>query len=282
MIYRLASRSMARQVLAFGTVSLATYSLARPAYLDGPLDKLKETASDIKDKVKSVSPLKPESPAGIPGARTSHNPSTSMNHGQTAGESDFDQADPLVSAQKKRQKGSNNETDNDAKKGTAKLGGGTGAKISSGHSKDGEGKRVPNHDDIKPSSKPEKSTSDKRPSSPTGDAARKASTGAGAGLTSAVSSGMEQKEQEASKEEAFNEETGEINWDCPCLGGMAHGPCGEDFKSAFSCFVYSKEDPKGSECLDKFKAMQACFAEHKEIYGDLAADSETPEGKIVE
>ena len=63
---------------------------------------------------------------------------------------------------------------------------------------------------------------------------------------------------------------------------MAHGPCGEDFKSAFSCFVYSKEDPKGSECLDKFKAMQACFAEHKEIYGDLAADSETPEGKIVE
>ena len=25
----------------------------------------------------------------------------------------------------------------------------------------------------------------------------------------------------------------EINWDCPCLGGMAHGPCGEEFKAAF-------------------------------------------------
>ena len=29
---------------------------------------------------------------------------------------------------------------------------------------------------------------------------------------------------------AYNEETGEINWDCPCLGGMAQGPCGETFK----------------------------------------------------
>ena len=52
---------------------------------------------------------------------------------------------------------------------------------------------------------------------------------------------------------AFNPETGEINWDCPCLGGMAHGPCGEEFRAAFSCFVYSQEEPKGIECIDKFK-----------------------------
>ena len=31
---------------------------------------------------------------------------------------------------------------------------------------------------------------------------------------------------------------GEINWDCPCLGGMATGPCGQEFKDAFSCFHY--------------------------------------------
>ncbi|KAK5264005.1 Oxidoreductase, partial [Exophiala xenobiotica] len=31
-------------------------------------------------------------------------------------------------------------------------------------------------------------------------------------------------EEEAQSEGAFNPETGEINWDCPCLGGMAHGP----------------------------------------------------------
>jgi len=31
---------------------------------------------------------------------------------------------------------------------------------------------------------------------------------------------------------------GEINWDCPCLGGMASGPCGQEFRAAFSCFHY--------------------------------------------
>jgi intermembrane space import and assembly protein 40 len=60
-------------------------------------------------------------------------------------------------------------------------------------------------------------------------------------------------EQEADQQGAFNPETGEINWDCPCLGGMAHGPCGEQFKEAFSCFVFSKEEPKGMDCIDKFK-----------------------------
>lgn len=60
---------------------------------------------------------------------------------------------------------------------------------------------------------------------------------------------------EADSQGAFNPETGEINWDCPCLGGMAHGPCGEEFKAAFSCFVYSNEEPKGIECIDKFKLV---------------------------
>lgn len=63
----------------------------------------------------------------------------------------------------------------------------------------------------------------------------------------------EELQEEAGQQAAFNPETGEINWDCPCLGGMAHGPCGEDFKAAFSCFVYSEEEPKGIECIDKFK-----------------------------
>lgn len=51
--------------------------------------------------------------------------------------------------------------------------------------------------------------------------------------------------------------TGEINWDCPCLGGMAHGPCGEEFKAAFSCFVYSTEEPKGMDCIEKFKFVHS-------------------------
>ena len=65
--------------------------------------------------------------------------------------------------------------------------------------------------------------------------------------------GIEGLEAEADQQGAFNPETGEINWDCPCLGGMATGPCGEEFKAAFSCFVYSKEEPKGMDCIDKFK-----------------------------
>ncbi len=60
-------------------------------------------------------------------------------------------------------------------------------------------------------------------------------------------------EEEAGQQGAFNPETGEINWDCPCLGGMAHGPCGEEFKAAFSCFIYSDEEPKGMDCIDKFQ-----------------------------
>ncbi|XPT01161.1 Oxidoreductase [Ascochyta lentis] len=102
--------------------------------------------------------------------------------------------------------------------------------------------------------------------------------------------GIEGLEAEADQQGAFNPETGEINWDCPCLGGMATGPCGDEFKAAFSCFVYSKEEPKGMDCIDKFKDMQNCFRQYPEIYGseidsdsdddmtaDAAADVSTPD-----
>lgn len=72
----------------------------------------------------------------------------------------------------------------------------------------------------------------------------------------------------SSQAAAFNPETGEINWDCPCLGGMADGPCGEEFKAAFSCFVYSEAEPKGIDCVERFRDMQTCFRKHPDIYGD--------------
>ncbi|KAI8453028.1 hypothetical protein BY996DRAFT_2919377 [Phakopsora pachyrhizi] len=72
---------------------------------------------------------------------------------------------------------------------------------------------------------------------------------------------------DSAEQSAFNPETGEINWDCPCLGGMAHGVCGEQFKAAFSCFVYSDQEPKGVECIDKFKLMQDCFKDHPDETG---------------
>lgn len=67
---------------------------------------------------------------------------------------------------------------------------------------------------------------------------------------------------------AYNPVTGEINWDCPCLGGMAHGPCGPEFREAFSCFVFSEDEPKGINCVEKFKHMQDCFRAHPEVYAD--------------
>lgn len=76
------------------------------------------------------------------------------------------------------------------------------------------------------------------------------------------------EDTESADQGAFNPETGEINWDCPCLGGMAHGPCGMEFRAAFSCFVYSEAEPKGMECVEKFKTMQDCFREHPDVYGE--------------
>lgn len=49
---------------------------------------------------------------------------------------------------------------------------------------------------------------------------------------------------------------------------MATGPCGEQFKAAFSCFVYSEAEPKGVDCVELFKVMQDCFREHPEVYGE--------------
>jgi intermembrane space import and assembly protein 40 len=55
---------------------------------------------------------------------------------------------------------------------------------------------------------------------------------------------------------------------------MAHGPCGEDFKAAFSCFVFSEAEPKGMDCIDKFQHMQDCFRKYPEIYGAELQDEE--------
>ncbi|KAF8897033.1 hypothetical protein CPB84DRAFT_1825573 [Gymnopilus junonius] len=76
---------------------------------------------------------------------------------------------------------------------------------------------------------------------------------------------------------AFNPVTGEINWDCPCLGGMAYGPCGEEFREAFSCFVYSDAEPKGINCVEKFQNMQNCFRAHPEVYADEIMDDDEEE-----
>ncbi|KAG2078872.1 hypothetical protein BDR04DRAFT_1146565 [Suillus decipiens] len=88
---------------------------------------------------------------------------------------------------------------------------------------------------------------------------------------------VEAPSEEQSSGGAYNPVTGEINWDCPCLGGMAHGPCGPEFREAFSCFVYSEKEPKGIDCVEKFKAMQTCFREHPDVYGEEIMDDDEDE-----
>lgn len=72
---------------------------------------------------------------------------------------------------------------------------------------------------------------------------------------------------------------GDINWNCPCLGGMASGPCGSQFKEAFSCFHYSKEEVKGSECIDNFRNMQECMQKYPELYPQEEDKESTSQGE---
>ena len=90
----------------------------------------------------------------------------------------------------------------------------------------------------------------------------------------------ESLQQEAAQQGAFNEETGEINWDCPCLGGMAYGPCGQEFRDAFSCFVYSDKEPKGIDCIENFEKMQTCFRAHPEVYASEIEDDENTQREL--
>ncbi|KAE8378480.1 hypothetical protein BDV26DRAFT_261514 [Aspergillus bertholletiae] len=126
---------------------------------------------------------------------------------------------------------------------------------------------LPTLDSIKPRIREERESAARKPDAEQAPA-QELSLGEGSVMS------PQELEEEAGQEAAFNPETGEINWDCPCLGGMAHGPCGEEFKAAFSCFVYSEEEPKGMDCIEKFKGMQDCFRKYPEVYGAELEDDE--------
>ena len=50
------------------------------------------------------------------------------------------------------------------------------------------------------------------------------------------------------------------------------GPCGVEFRDAFSCFHYSTEEPKGKDCLEKFSTMQECMKEYPELFEEKKKD----------
>ncbi|XP_067941147.1 mitochondrial intermembrane space import and assembly protein 40-B-like [Watersipora subatra] len=82
---------------------------------------------------------------------------------------------------------------------------------------------------------------------------------------------------EPEEEEGLIKENGEINWGCPCLGGMATGPCGQEFREAFSCFHYSKEEMKGSECVELFQKMSECMSQYPDLYPENNDEEKTIE-----
>ena len=80
-------------------------------------------------------------------------------------------------------------------------------------------------------------------------------------------------------------EDGTINFECPCLGGMATGPCGVEFREAFTCFHYSEADPKGSDCIETFKEMSLCMSNFPGVYGSgdenvMNVSDEDSSGKV--
>ena len=58
---------------------------------------------------------------------------------------------------------------------------------------------------------------------------------------------------------------------------MKEGPCGDVFVAAYRCFLESKAEERGSDCLDQFQAMQACFVENADCAssppGSLASNT---------
>uniref|UniRef100_A0A182XHE8 CHCH domain-containing protein n=1 Tax=Anopheles quadriannulatus TaxID=34691 RepID=A0A182XHE8_ANOQN len=72
-------------------------------------------------------------------------------------------------------------------------------------------------------------------------------------------------------------ENGDINWNCPCLGGMAIGPCGNEFREAFSCFHYSQAQPKGSDCYEAFSTMNECMRNYPGVYKQNLNEDEDEE-----
>lgn len=64
---------------------------------------------------------------------------------------------------------------------------------------------------------------------------------------------------------------------CPCIDSMKEGSCGDPFISAYKCFLQSETEPKGMDCMEQFKSMQSCIAEHPEEYNMDDSDDESDE-----
>lgn len=72
--------------------------------------------------------------------------------------------------------------------------------------------------------------------------------------------------QDDSRPTQTKEELIEEALNCPCIASMKEGSCGQPFLAAYRCFLESETEPKGMDCMEQFKSMQACVADHPEEY----------------
>nr|CBG76418.1 OO_Ba0013J05-OO_Ba0033A15.5 [Oryza officinalis] len=62
--------------------------------------------------------------------------------------------------------------------------------------------------------------------------------------------------------------------DCPCVAELKNGPCGSQFVDAFSCFLKSTEEEKGSDCVKPFIALQDCIKINPEAFSKEILEEE--------
>merc|ERR1712150_99403 len=67
-------------------------------------------------------------------------------------------------------------------------------------------------------------------------------------------------------------EDGRPNFDCPCIGSLPHGPCGEFFKNSFRCWAKYKDESDSvnffQECQPLFIQWTECFEKYAGFYDD--------------
>lgn len=82
----------------------------------------------------------------------------------------------------------------------------------------------------------------------------------------------------------FVQPNGDLNFGCPCVGGLHAGPCGYEMREFLSSNYYhskDKEDPRGQGCDDKLDTMMSCIQKHADYYrekmsGDDDEEQEDP------
>lgn len=60
--------------------------------------------------------------------------------------------------------------------------------------------------------------------------------------------------------------------ECPCVAELRDGPCGEVFTEAFVCFIKSKAEEKGSDCVSPFIALQKCIQANQDAFAKYDLD----------